>query len=217
MRDVIRPWRRSAENQGYSENVATAVAVLGFTLVLVLAVACVWLGTALVGGVYEDEYPWSWRLPTAVTAFGFGVGAAVIVVRGPQVVEVRGTGQAPVYAVGYLGVLLPLIGFMVAEEPGGLWALVLWLALFTIALVGTKGGRRAEARHGPPDHSGPADPWSQRKRVLYLVAMVALGLLIIGFAGWQLAEGALLNAVVIAAFAVLNIGIGVFAYVRSQR
>ena len=121
------------------------------------------------------------------------------------------------YVAGYLGVVLPLIGFMVAEEPGGLWALVLWLALFTIALVGTKGGRRAEASQGPPDHSRPAGPWSHRKPVLYLVAIVGLGFVLVGFAVWQLAEGALLNAVVIASFAVFNIGIGVFAYVRSQR
>ncbi len=217
VRDVIRPWRQSAENQGYSEHGATAVAVFGFAVVLVISITCVALGIALVGGVYEDEYPWSWRLPAAVTAFGFGVGAAVLVVRGPQAVDSRGAGQAPVYVAGYLGVLLPLIGFMVAEEPGGLWALVLWLALFTIALVGTRSGRRAEASQAPPDHSGPTGPWSHRKAVLYLVAIVGLGLLIIGFAGWQLAQGALLNAVVIAFFAVLNIGIGVFAYVRSQR
>ncbi len=53
--------------------------------------------------------------------------------------------------------------------------------------------------------------------MLYLVVMVGLGLAVVGFAMWQLAEGALLNAVVIASFAVLNIGIGVFADVRSQR
>jgi hypothetical protein len=49
--------------------------------------------------------------------------------------------------------------------------------------------------------------------VLSLVAIVGLGLVIIGFAGWQLAQGALLNALVIASFALLNIGVGVFAYV----
>ena len=217
MRDVIRPWRRAAGNQGYSEHVATAVAIFGFAVVLAIAVACVVLGTVLLGGVYEDEYPWSWRLPAAVAAFAFGVGAAVLVVRGPQAVDVSGTGQAYVYAAGYLGALLPLIGFMVAEEPGALWALVLWLALFTIALVGTRSGRRVEAGQRPLDHSSLTDWWSQRKPVLSLVAIVGLGLLIIGFAGWQLAQGALLNAVVIASFAVLNIGIGVFAYFRSQR
>jgi hypothetical protein len=216
VRDVIHPWRRSAANHGYSEHVATAVAIFGFAVVLAIAVACVVLGTVLLGGVYEDEYPWSWRLPAAVAAFAFGVGAAVLVVRGPQAVDFSGTEQAYVYAAGYLGALLPLIGFMVAEEPGALWALVLWLALFTIALVGT-GVRRVEARQRPLDHSALSDPWSPRKPVLSLVAIVGLGLVIIGFAGWQLAQGALLNALVIASFAVLNIGIGVFAYFRSQR
>ena len=217
MRDVIFRWRRSAEGQGYSEHVAIAVAVFGFAVILATAVACVALGTALVGGVYEDEYPWSWRLPAAVVAFAFGVGAAVLVVRGPQAVDVSGTGQAYVYAAGYLGALLPLIGFMIAEEPGGLWALVLWLALFTIALVGTRSSRRVEARQRPLDHSALADWWGQRKPVVSLVATVGLGLVIIGFAGWQLAQGALLNAVVIASFGVLNIGIGLFAYFRSHR
>lgn len=217
VRDLIDPWRRSAGNHGYSGHVATAVAISGFAVVLAIAVACVVLGTVLLGGVYEDEYPWSWRLPAAVAAFAFGVGAAVLVVRGPQAVDVSGTGQAYVYAAGCLGALLPLIGFMIAEEPGGLWALVLWLALFTIALVGTRSGRRVKARQRPLDHSAPADPWSQRKLVLSLVAIVGLGLVMIGFAGWQLAQGALLNAVVIASFAVLNIGIGVLAYFRRQR
>jgi uncharacterized membrane protein len=60
-------------------------------------------------------------------------------------------------------------------------------------------------------------PRSPRKPLLSLVAIVGLGLVIIGFAGWQLAQGALLNALVIASFAVLNIGFVEFAYVRSQR
>ncbi|HEV2808998.1 MAG TPA: hypothetical protein VGV93_01200 [Acidimicrobiales bacterium] len=106
---------------------------------------------------------------------------------------------------------------MIAHEPGGLWALVLWLVLLAIALVGTKSGRRVKARQRPLDHSAPADPWSQRKLVLSLVAIVGLGLVMIGFAGWQLAQDALLNAVVIASFAVLTIGVGILAYFRRQR
>ena len=51
----MRPWRQSAESQGYSEHVATAVAVFGFAVVLVISITCVALGIALVGGVYEDE------------------------------------------------------------------------------------------------------------------------------------------------------------------
>ena len=95
MRDVIRPWRRSAESQGYSEHVATAVAVFGFAVVLAIAVACFALGTALLGGVYEDEYPWSWRLPAAVTALAFGVGAAVLVVGGPRPLMSVGRDERP--------------------------------------------------------------------------------------------------------------------------
>ena len=94
---------------------------------------------------------------------------------------------------------------------------MLWLALFTIALVGTRSGRRVRGSQQSPDHSALANPWSQRKPVLSLVAIVGLGLVMIGFAGWQLARGALLNALVIASVAAFHIGIAVFAYLRSQR
>ncbi len=218
MGDLIGPWRRSAEKQGYSRRFATVAAVFAFTVVLGTAVAGFALGTALLGGVHQDAYPWSWRLPGAVIAFAFGAGAAVVVVKGPDAIGVSGKTQASIYAVGYLGALLPLIGFMIAEEPGGLWALVLWIALFAAALVSTRsGGRQAAAQKPLDSHSAAADPWAKRKAVLYLASIVGLALVLIGFAAWQLSRNALLNAAVIASFAVSQIGIGVFAYLRTER
>lgn len=56
----------------------------------------------------------------------------------------------------------------------------------------------------------------RHKALLSLVTMLALCLVLIGFAVWQLSRDAVLNATVIASFAVFNMSVAVLAYLKAE-
>ncbi len=92
-----------------------------------------------------------------------------------------------------------------------------WLVVLTVVFP-WRGSANRRSDEAPPEviAKGPSW-WVRRKALLSLVAMVALCLVLIAFAVWQLSRGALPNAAVIASFALFNVGVAVVAYLRGKR
>lgn len=155
-------------------------------------------------------------MPGAIAGFGFGTATAMVILKGPHTVEVTGKRtDGPVYVAAYLGAFLPLVGTLVADAPGGLWGLVVWLGVLTVVFAWRVSANRRSDEEPPEVIAKRAQV--RCKALLSLVAMVALCVLLIVFAVWPLPRGALLNAAVIASFALFNVGVAVVAYLRRER